>query len=195
MTDKDLANFDKQTLIEMVLSGYASVNALRDTVENLNKTVAVLTEEVANLRMHRFGRSSEKGLTDQTDGQLSFAFNEPEATLDSAPELKEPELEEITYKRHKQKGKREADLAALPTTVVSHEFSEEQLYKVFPDGRWKRLPDEVYKRLAFHPATFEVIEHHVAVYAGYDNQTMIRGNRPVDLFRNSIATPSLVAGF
>ncbi|MFT9494213.1 IS66 family transposase [Anaerosolibacter sp.] len=58
---------------------------------------------------------------------------------------------------------------------------------------WKRLPDEVYKRLAFHPARFEVEEHHVAVYAGGDNQTIIRGKRPADLLRNSIATPSLTA--
>ena len=60
-------------------------------------------------------------------------------------------------------------------------------------SKWKRLPDEVYKRLAFHPAVFEVEEHHVAVYAGMDGQTIIRANRPVDLLRNSIATPSLEA--
>ncbi len=33
----------------------------------------------------------------------------------------------------------------------------------------------------------------MAVYAGMDGQTIIRGNRPADLLRNSIATPSLEA--
>lgn len=53
------------------------------------------------------------------------------------------------------------------------------------------LPDEVYKRLAFHPVKFEVEEHHVAVYWGSDNETFIRGNRAAYLLRNSIVIPSL----
>lgn len=33
----------------------------------------------------------------------------------------------------------------------------------------------------------------MAVYTGADNETIIHGNRPVDLLRNSIVTPSLEA--
>lgn len=58
---------------------------------------------------------------------------------------------------------------------------------------WRRLPDEVYKRLSFRPAVFEVEEHHVAVYCGTDNETIIKAPRPVSLLRNSIVTPSLQA--
>lgn len=39
-----------------------------------------------------------------------------------------------------------------------------------------------------------VDEHHVAVYAGKDNQTIVKAARPTDLLRNSIVTPSLGAG-
>ena len=40
----------------------------------------------------------------------------------------------------------------------------------------------------------EVVEHHVAVYAAKKNDDrIVRADRPVDLLRNSIATPSLVA--
>ena len=41
----------------------------------------------------------------------------------------------------------------------------------------------------------EVVEHHVAVYAAkkIDVDKIVRADRPVDLLRNSIATPSLVA--
>ena len=36
-------------------------------------------------------------------------------------------------------------------------------------------------------------EHHVAVYAGKDNQTIVKADRPKELLRNSILTPSLAA--
>ena len=42
-------------------------------------------------------------------------------------------------------------------TVVTHTLSEEELLTTFPDGWDKMLPDEVYKRLEFHLASFEVI--------------------------------------
>lgn len=43
------------------------------------------------------------------------------------------------------------------------------------------------------PATFKVLEleHHVAVYAGKNNQTIVKAERPPDLLRNSVVTPSL----
>lgn len=92
-----------------------------------------------------------------------------------------------------EKGKREDDLTGMPVTVIKHEMSEEELKAVFPDGKYKRLPDEVYKRLEFHPASFEVKEHRAAVYAGADNETIVRAQRPKDLLRGSIVTPSLEA--
>ena len=128
------------------------------------------------------------------DGQLEMCFNEAEAIIANKFVI-EPELEEVCpkpYKRKKSKGKREEDLKDLPVIVINHELSEEELKERLGD-KWKRLPDEVYKRLALRPAQFEVEEHHVAVYAGNDNQTIIRGKRPADLLRNSIATPSLEA--
>ncbi len=53
------------------------------------------------------------------------------------------------------------------------------------------FPDEMYKRLEFHPASFEVKEHHVAAYAGTDNEAIVKARRPKDLLRGSIVTPSL----
>ena len=53
---------------------------------------------------------------------------------------------------------------------------------------------EVYKRLLIIPETFIVDEHHVHVYASKSNDgTVLKAPRPKDLFRNSIATPALVA--
>ena len=107
-----------------------------------------------------------------------------------------PELEDTTSKKRtpRPKGKREEDLAGLPVKVVEHTLSESELQDKF-GTTWRRLPDEVYKRLAFHPATFEVEEHHVAVYTGKSNgeETVVKAPRPADLLRNSIVTPSLEA--
>lgn len=58
---------------------------------------------------------------------------------------------------------------------------QDELEVVFPDGKYKQLVDEVYKRLAFHPASFEVKEHHVAVYAGTDHETIVKARRPKGL--------------
>lgn len=40
---------------------------------------------------------------------------------------------------------------------------------------------------------YTVEEHHVHVYAGTDNETIVKADRPDDLLRNSIATPTLAA--
>ena len=198
LNEMDLEHLDKQTLITLLVSSNTSNAALLKQVEQLTDSIELLNKEVKYLRSALFGRSSEKEITDTMSGQqLCFAFNEAEVTIDLDPDIPEPEFEEIcpkTYRRTKQKGKREADLKDLKTTVVTHELTEAELLEKFPDGKWKRLPDQIYKRLEFHPACFEVIEHHVAVYAGDGDRKIIRAPRPADLLRNSIATPSLVAG-
>ena len=63
LKEKELADLDKQTLIKMLVATTESNQKLSEAVEQLQKSVNLLTEEVVNLRQHRFGRSSEKGLT------------------------------------------------------------------------------------------------------------------------------------
>ncbi len=76
--------------------------------------------------------------------------------------------------------------------MIDHCLSEEELAETFPGG-YKELPHEVYRRLHIIPETFIVDEHHVHVYASKDNDgTIVKAPRPADLFRNSIATASLV---
>lgn len=198
LNEKDLEHLDKQTLITLLVSTNASNAALLKQVEQLTDSVRLLNEQVSYLKGALFGRSSEKSVTETVpDQQLCFAFNEAEVTVDLNPDLPEPEFEKVcpkAYTRSRKKGKREADLKDLKTTVVNHELSEAELLEKFPDGKWKQLPDQVYQRLEFHPACFEVIEHHVAVYAGNGDKKIVRAPRPADLLRNSIATASLVAG-
>ena len=105
LTEKDLANLDKQTLIDMLMATQSSVHSLEEKIEQNNQTIALLTEEVANLRQHRFGRSSERGLTDQIEGQMSFAFNEAEWSLEDNPAPEEPAMETVIIRRKSKKTK------------------------------------------------------------------------------------------
>lgn len=104
-------------------------------------------------------------------------------------------MRSLPLSSRKQKGKRKEDLSRLPKRIEKHELTKEQLKEIFGENGWKRLPDEIYSRVEYQPAVREVVEHHVAVYAAKktDVDTIVRADRPVDLLRNSIATPSLVA--
>ena len=185
-TADELNHVEKDELVRIILS-------LQENTARIMESQELIMEQIAILRQQRFGRRSEK--MDVIDGQMSLFFNEPEAAAgEPGTQAEEPEFEEVVIRRKKKKkGKREDDLKDIPVTVIQHEMSEDELKAAFPDGRYKRLPDEVYKRPEFHPASFEVKEHHVAVYAGMDNETIVKAGRPKDLLRGSIVTPSLEA--
>ena len=129
------------------------------------------------------------------DGQLSF-FNEAEYYSEDAGET---ELEEVLPQKErskKQKGKREADLKDFPEEMHDHDVTEKQLNGIFGEGNWREIPTEEYKRLRYEPASWTVENHKVYVYVGTDGShqdEFLRGDRPKDLLRNSIHTPSLGA--
>ena len=197
-TESELIKYSKKDIISIFMAMQKSTEDLslafaeqKAQLAQANQNIALILEQLKISKQKTFGRSSEKI---DYDGQLMMCFNEAEVTIVDKYVV-EPEIEEVcpkAYKRKKAKGKRETDLKDLPVVIINHELSDEELKERLGE-KWHRLPDEVYKRLAFHPAKFEVEEHHVAVYAGSDNETIIRGNRSVDLLRNSIVTPSLEA--
>ena len=201
LTDEQLNNLGKEALVILVSSLQDQLASVRDQLDTANAQLAdnnrqieLLTEQIRLMNQRHFGRHTEAA--SEIDGQLSFfdSFNEVEATQD--PAAPEPEITEIvisSYKRSKTKGKREADLDGLPARIIEHKLSEEELAEKFPEG-YKELPEEVYKRLHIIPETFIVDEHHVHVYASKSNNgVIVKAPRSTDLFRNSIATPALVA--
>ena len=184
-TEEELNRCSKKMLISLFLS-------MQDQLEALNKNMELLIEQVAMSNQRRFGRSSEQ----QISGQLTLSdyFNEIEAIMENKYII-EPEFEDVIEEkkiRKKTKGKRDEDLKNLDKVVIPLEIPEEKLNEIFPNG-YKRLPDEVYKRLKFIPETFEVQEYHVGVYADKDDSKIVKADRPKDLLRNSIVTPSLEA--
>lgn len=154
----------------------------------LQQQVNSLNGKIALLNARHFGRSTEK--LSELPGQMNY-FNEAEKEAE-APHA-EPTIEQVVPRKKKHPGKRKDDLSQLPKRVENHELTTEQLTEIYGENGWKRLPDEVYSRVEYKPSVKEVVEHHVAVYAGKKNDQIVRAERPVDLLRNSVATPSLVA--
>lgn len=202
LSEEQLNILDKEALViivsslqDQLLSMQAQLDTANAQLSDTNRQIELLTEQIRIMNQRHFGRRSESALS-EIDGQLTLfdSFNEVEAL--KKEELPEPEITEVvisSYRRSKAKGKRDADLNGLPARIIEHKLSEEELAQKFPEG-YKELPEEVYKRLHIIPETFIVDEHHVHVYASKNNDgTILRAPRPADLFRNSIATPALVA--
>ena len=202
LSDEQLHNLGKEALIIIVSSLQDQLHSLQSQLDHANaqlsdtnRQIELLTEQIRIMNQRHFGRKSEANLS-EIDGQISLfdSFNEVEYLNQNS--AKEPEIEEIvisSYHRSKTKGKREADLDGLPARIIEHRLSDEELASKFPNG-YKDLPIEVYKRLHIIPETFIVDEHHVHVYASKSNDgTILKAPRSRDLFRNSIATPALVA--
>lgn len=168
--------------------------SLQDQIERLNDNLEKLIEQVRLADQYRFGRRTEK--LSQIEGQMSM-FDEAEFTYDE--DANEPDIEEVIIekpRKSKQKGKRDKDLEGFETEPHLHDITKEQLDAFYGEGNWKSRPDEVYKRLKYQPASWKVEVHTVKVYVGTsgDHQDeFMRGDRPKDLLRNSLATPSLVA--
>lgn len=185
-TLNELNNLSREELITMILSMQGQLDALNENIEKL-------IEQVRIANSYRFGRHTET--MKSIDGQLSF-FDEAEAFYDES--AKEPSAEEvIPVRKKKAKGQRELNLKEFPEEIIpTHSVSEERLNEFYGKGNWRRMPNEVYKRLRHEPESWTVEVHTVEVYVGTngDHQDeFMRGNRPKDLLRNSIVTPSLLA--
>lgn len=188
-TEEKLNSLDKETVIQLFLSQ-------QEQLENIDHTLQLVLEQVADLKRHRFGRSSEAHEPDEqisfmeVDGKIVF-FNESEAV---AAEASEEAPEAVLRRKPKKKqGKREEDLEGLSVVVVEHSMTQEELTALFGTKGWKQLPDEVYRRYGFTPAKVEVEEHHVKVYAGRETDEIIRAPHPGSLLRGSLVSPSLEA--
>ena len=76
-TEEELNSLDKEMLIRLFL-------LQQKELENIDRTLQLVLEQVADLKRHRFGRSSEAHEPDEqisfmeTDGKIVF-FNESEA--------------------------------------------------------------------------------------------------------------------
>ena len=124
-------------------------------------------------------------------------FDEAENTAD--PELTEPELEEITYKRRKRAGKREDDLCELPVEVVEHTLPAEERICPACGEPLHVMGHECRRELKVVPAQVVVVEHKREVYScrncekNEDSVPVIKAPLPEPVIKGSLASPSEVA--
>lgn len=185
-TTRELNKCSKQELMLVILSQ-------QEQLDKMNANLEELIEQIRIANQQRFGRNTEK--LDTMDGQLSF-FNEAEYLSENAEEPDPEDMLPQKLKNKKQKGKRDADLKGFPEESHDHDVSRTELDDAFGQGCWRELPTEEYKRLRYEPASWTVEKHKVHVYVGTDGERQdefLRGDRPNDLLRNSILTPSLAA--
>lgn len=187
-TQGELNNLSREELITIILGMQGQLDALNENIEKL-------IEQVRLANQHRFGRHTET--MESIDGQLSF-FDEADALFN--PLVQEPDVEDVLprkAKKKKAKGQREEDLKDFPEDIIpTHTVSREELNAFYGEGNWRQMPSETYKRLRHEPESWTVEVHTVDVFVGTDGEhqdEFMRGDRPKDLFRGSIATPSLVA--
>lgn len=195
LSDEQLNNLGKEALVVIISSLQDRLLALQSQLDHASAQLSDNNQQIRIMNQRVFGRKSETAIS-EVDSQISLfdSFNETEY-LDQ--ELsKEPEITEViipSYYRKKAIGKRDSDLSGLPARIIKHTLSNEKLTVEFPDG-YQRTPAEAYKRLHIISETFIVDEHHIHAYASTNNDgTILKSPRPKDLFRNSIATPALVA--
>ena len=187
-TLEELNTMSREELVTIILT-------MQGQLDTLNENIEKLIEQIRTASQHRFGRSTET--MKSIEGQMSF-FDEADILFDA--DAAEPEAEEVLpvkFRRKRAKGQRDIDLKDFPEEVFpTHVVSEETLDAFYGKGNWKRMPDETYKRLRHEPESWTVEIHTVEVYVGtdgYHQDEFLRGDRPKDIFPNSIVTPSLLA--
>jgi transposase len=159
----------------------------------LEKRIEVYKQQILLLQDRQFGRKSERY---EMDGQL-LLFHEAEEC--AAPELPESEIEEITYRRKKRKGKREEDLSGLPVEQIIYQLSEEERDCPECEETMHVMGRQVRREVKIIPAQFTVIEHVQMVYScrscekNSDYVSIVKAPIPEPVIKNSIASPSAVA--
>ena len=134
-TEEQLNTLDKSFIVELFLQLQEQNDRLSGEIQDLNRKMELLIEQVTLSNKNRFGRSSEK-MDDasqicfmEIDGNIVF-FNEAEAVSDLDAE--EPEtLEQKPVRKPKAVGKKDADLSGLPVNIITHYMTEEELVAEF----------------------------------------------------------------
>lgn len=184
LSKETLKNMPNEALVEIIL-------LLQNNIEQLNRNVELLTEQIKINNQRKFGRSTETASSLFEFQQFDLAFNEAEAIVDETVE--EPTVEQLP-KKSKQKGTKENNLKKIANhREVIIEMTNDELNEKYGEGKWKKLPMETVVKLEHHPAYFEVVTYKIGVYAKNDNETIVRAERPQELIPGSIVTPSLMS--
>ena len=175
------------------LEEYAVAKATEN--ESLKSRLNWYEEQFRLGRERRFGKSSEK-----SDGDQISIFNEAEAESD--PETEEPQITDAVIRKQKKKkgkGHKARTVSALPRNAVEYTLSDDERACPVCGSTLHPMKKEVRKELAVIPAKVIVTEHVLYSYACRNcdangiNGSIVRANAPKPMFRNSLASASIVA--
>ena len=167
---------------------------LKERNAELEAKVEWFMEQFNLLRHRKFGPSSEKtrDLKEQP-----FLFNEAEKESD--PNLKEPTVETITYKRKKQKGHREDMVKDLPVEIVEYRLPPEE--QICPEcgETLHEMSTQVRQELKIIPARAKLVKHVRYIYScrccerENTKTPVVTASMPSPVIPGSLASPSSLA--
>jgi transposase len=181
---------DEEKTIIISQSEYTELKEAVLKIAKLEALVKYYEEQLLNAKRRQFGKSGER-----IEDQLSL-FGKLEI-----PSPPEPETEEITFKRKKQKGKREEDISNLPIVRIDHELTEDERGCPECGTRMRDIGVNIRRQIGIIPAQAVLEEHAVHSYACPDlgcvektgKTTIVKACAPEPLISGSLASPSLVA--
>lgn len=190
ITKTDLSAMSRHELEEEYLKINDRLTALQIEAEWLREQLKVSRSKI-------FGKSSEKGLLD--DGVQLSLFNEVE--LHQNPQAEEPTAKEIIAQKQqgKKKGAKKQKVKSLPIERVEYRLQEEEQVCPRCGESLHVMKKEVHDEIEVIPAQYRIHRTVRYVYACRNCEktgteaTIIRPDAPSPFFRNSLASPSLVA--
>lgn len=182
------------------------MNNTAKIIEELHNKCAQQEQQIAELtaklnwfqeqfrlsQQKRFGSSSE-----QTDPNQLQLFNEAES--DANPSAEEPAMEEINYRRRKQKGQREEKLKDLPVETIEYRLEPGEQACGCCGHELHEMTTEIRKELKIIPPQVSVVEHVRYVYAcrhcqKEDTKTpIVTAPMPAPVLPGSLVSPSILA--
>lgn len=171
---------------------------LKRRFKELEEKYELLLAEIRLLKHKQFGISSEKSINveNEEENNNDEVFNEAEDA--AKPEVPEPELEEITYKRRKYKGQRKDLFENLPVEIIEYKISTEDMECHCGCNRHV-IGEEVRTEIKIIPAKVILVKHVRYKYGCRDcekNGTetdILIAPMPKPVIAGSIASPSAIA--
>jgi len=183
-----------QKRLEQLEKHNAELEAKLKKQNELEAKLNWLEEQLRLHQLKRFGTSSEKTNPDQLELTL---FNETEA--EANPNIPEPTLETITFRRRKKRGHRELMLENLRTETVEYRLSDEQQVCSCCGGNLHEMSTEVRQEIKYVPAEVKVVKHVRYVYSCRHCEReeletpIVTATMPKPVYSGSLASPSIMA--
>ena len=184
----DLSSMDRAELEAFAMEKSTRLIAVEAELETYK-------ELLRKNRANTFGGSSERYISEE---QISI-FNETEANAD--PDLAEPGKLDIlpVVKQKKQKGRKKELTAKLPKKTIEYTLTDEERACPKCGGELDEMKTVVRTEIEVVPAQYKTVEYRTKVYScricdkkGTEG-TIITAPAPKGMFRNSLASPSIVA--